>query len=106
ETYTSTCCKKKLDWEEYYLNHGLCDICMATTMKEEKKKYVCFLNGQVYGSGNLRYMHELFYDYVVNKEMYDLGEATFKIVERSKAIKYFAEETMKQNHEALKRLDD
>lgn len=70
------------------------------------KQYICFLNGKVFGRGDLRYMHELFHSYVINCEMHGNDEMDFKIVERSKAVKRFAEESIKQNHEALKRLVD
>lgn len=43
-------------------------------------KYYCLLNGNLYGSGDLKYMHELFYDYVVIMKMYNREEVEFKIV--------------------------
>lgn len=42
--------------------------------------YMCYLNGKFYGSGNLKYMKELFVDYVVTCEMYGKDEVEFKIV--------------------------
>lgn len=45
--------------------------------------YMCYLNGRLYGSGNLDYMHELFKDYVVTCEMYGKRECEFKIVRKT-----------------------
>jgi hypothetical protein len=45
-----------------------------------KQVYKCYLNGKFYGSGNLKYMHELFKDYVINCKMYGREECEFKII--------------------------
>ncbi|WP_161805237.1 hypothetical protein [Sporosarcina globispora] len=42
--------------------------------------YRCYLNGKFYGTGNLKYMQELFVDYVVTCEMYGKNQAEFKII--------------------------
>ena len=41
--------------------------------------YSCYLNGTLYGSGPLEYIHELFYDYVVLSQMYGKEECSFII---------------------------
>jgi hypothetical protein len=45
-----------------------------------KDCYICYLNGKFYGTGDLKYMKELFVDYVVNCKMYGKSEVDFKIV--------------------------
>jgi hypothetical protein len=45
-----------------------------------KQTYKCYLNGKLYGGGNLMYMKELFTDYVIRHEMYGKDEVEFKIV--------------------------
>lgn len=42
-------------------------------------KYYCYLNGKLHGCGDLKYMAELFYDYVVTMKIYDREEVEFKI---------------------------
>ena len=49
-----------------------------------KVKYQFYLNGKLYGSGNLKYMHELFSDYVVTHRMYGKEIVDFKIIKVSK----------------------
>ena len=46
--------------------------------------YRCYLNGKFYGGGDLKYMHELFKDYVITCEMYGREECEFKIVKAGK----------------------
>jgi len=36
--YKATCCEKEVKWEEYLLNHGMCDKCMDTLVEESNKK--------------------------------------------------------------------
>lgn len=40
-------------------------------------------NGKFYGSGSLRYIKELFVDYVITCKMYDKDEVDFKIMKKS-----------------------
>ncbi|ASB89252.1 MULTISPECIES: hypothetical protein [Bacillus] len=68
--------------------------------------YACFLNGKFYGAGNLEYMNELFRDYVVNSEMYGKGECAFRITSQEKAREILINETINNNYEALKRMED
>ena len=42
--------------------------------------YKCYLNGSLYGIGDLEYMNELFRDYVVICEMYGKTKCEFRIV--------------------------
>lgn len=51
-------------------------------------------------------MHKLFYNYVVDCEMYGADDTNFKIMERNKARNMFIKDTVECNHEVLKRLDD
>lgn len=44
--------------------------------------YACFLNGKLYGTGDLEYMNELFRDYVVACEMYGRESCEFRIVRK------------------------
>ena len=48
-----------------------------------KETYICYLNGKLYGKGDLEYIHELFIDYVINCNMYGQKECDFKIVRES-----------------------
>jgi len=48
------------------------------------KRYKCYLNGQLYGSGDLKYIQELFVDYVVTCKMYGKVEVEFKIIKEEK----------------------
>ena len=50
-----------------------------------KQRYVCYLNGKLYGMGDLEYMNELFKDYVVACQMHGNETVTFKIVDREQA---------------------
>lgn len=68
------------------------------------EKYILFLNEKIYGSGNLKYINELITDYLITSEMYKAEEVVFKIVERSRVVKYLVENSMEQNHKLLKRL--
>lgn len=43
-------------------------------------RYYCYLNGELYGTGNLKYMTELFTNYVFDREMYGRSEVEFKVV--------------------------
>lgn len=45
-----------------------------------KETYLCYLNGKFYGGGDLKYMRELFIDYVVNCKMYCKDEVEFKVI--------------------------
>lgn len=66
-----------------YQDYDTCLKCgFQNTIKPiSKKYYICYLNGEPYGTGDLEYMGELFKDYVVNCKMYDKKECEFKIVE-------------------------
>jgi hypothetical protein len=48
--------------------------------------YACYLNGNIYGVGDLEYMNELFRDYVVTCEMYGREVCEFKIVRRKERL--------------------
>ncbi|MBG9901837.1 hypothetical protein ABH16_04750 [Bacillus altitudinis] len=50
--------------------------------------YACFLNGKLYGKGNLAYMNDLFRDRVVDCEMYGKDDVTFRVttVEKMREI--------------------
>jgi hypothetical protein len=41
--------------------------------------YKCYLNGKFYGSGDLKYMVELFADYVRDCKMYGKEQCEFKV---------------------------
>lgn len=61
------------------------DICVKCNEKKSikpipKELYKCFLNGVLYGCGDLSYIHELFRDYVITSKMYGKKECDFKIV--------------------------
>lgn len=66
---------------EYYIDTAECPGCHATdTMKPiPKQAYKCYLNGILYGAGDLEYMNELFRDYVVTNKMYGKLSCDFKI---------------------------
>lgn len=70
-----------------------------------EKKYICFLNGKVYGHGDLKYMQELFHDYVIDCKMYGLDEIDFKIIEKDKARGTLIKDSVKCNYEVLKKLN-
>lgn len=68
--------------DERYTDSYECRNCgKENTIKPiPKDVYKCYLNGSLYGSGNLDYMRELFVDYVVTCQMYGKKECDFKIV--------------------------
>lgn len=68
--------------------------------------YACFLNGKLYGCGGIEYMNDLFRDYVVNCEMCGKDDCTFRITTKEKARRLVINETIRENGEALKRLED
>ncbi|MGG1103251.1 hypothetical protein ABES74_04145 [Bacillus subtilis] len=68
--------------------------------------YAYFLNGKLYGCGDIEYMNDLFRDYVVNCEMYGKDDCTFRITTKEKARRLLINETICENGEALKRLED
>ncbi|AOO61099.1 hypothetical protein BBJ33_06040 [Bacillus velezensis] len=47
--------------------------------------YACFLNGKLYGCGDIEYMNDLLRDYVVYCEMYGRDDCTFRITTKEKA---------------------
>jgi hypothetical protein len=47
--------------------------------------YILYLNGSVYGTGDLKYIHELITDYVLHCKMYGKEEVNFKI-EKKKVL--------------------
>jgi hypothetical protein len=53
----------------------------------EKQLYTFYLNGTVYGTGDLDYMRELFVDYVVKMKMYDRLSVDFRITKTEKVEK-------------------
>ncbi|WP_057080589.1 hypothetical protein [Bacillus amyloliquefaciens] len=67
--------------------------------------YACFLNGKLYGCGDMEYMNDLFRDYVVTCEMYGKDDCTFQITTKKKARRLLINETIGENSEALKRLE-
>lgn len=52
------------------------------SIKEAEEKYICYLKGEVYGMGDMKYMLELFTDYFLTMDMYGRDEAEFKVVRR------------------------
>lgn len=50
--------------------------------------YACFLNGKLYGCGDIEYMNDLFRDYVVYCEMYGRDDCTFRITTKEKLVEY------------------
>lgn len=56
--------------------------------------YSCFLNGKLYGCGDVEYMNELFRDYVVNYEMYGRDDCSFRITTKEKARRLLIYERM------------
>lgn len=66
--------------------------------------YACFLNGKLYGCGDVEYVNDLFRDYVVNCEMYGKDDCTFQITKKEKVRRLLINETIGENSEALKRL--
>ena len=48
----------------------------------KQQRYVCYLNGNIYGMGDLEYMNELFRDYVVACRMHGNEQVEFRIVDR------------------------
>ncbi|MED1923519.1 hypothetical protein [Bacillus velezensis] len=51
-------------------------------------------------------MNDLFRDYVVYCEMYGRDDCTFRITTKEKARRLVINETICENREALKRLED
>jgi hypothetical protein len=47
-------------------------------------RYRLFINGEFYGGGPLRYMHELIRDYVITNRMYGRKQVEFKIVKEER----------------------
>lgn len=47
---------------------------------EDIDTYKCYLNGSLYGVGDLEYMNELFCNYVVTRKMYGKTKCEFRIV--------------------------
>lgn len=52
-----------------------------------KELFICELNGNHYGHGDIDYMRELFTDYFVTMDMYGRSEADFKIIRTRKGNK-------------------
>jgi hypothetical protein len=67
---------------ETYTDYKKCDNCNGVNTSEpiNREHYKCYLNGKFYGSGNLKYMHELFKDYVITCKMYGREDCKFKII--------------------------
>lgn len=67
---------------ETYTDAEVCNSCNAigSINPIPKEIYKCYLNGSVYGSGSLEYMHELFKDYVITCKMYGKSECNFQII--------------------------
>lgn len=51
-------------------------------LMENLVRYVLYLNGKPYGTGDLRYMHELITDYISRMESFGTEEVEFKIERR------------------------
>lgn len=51
-------------------------------LNEVKKMYTVYLNNELYGSGDLNHVHELFKDYFITMDMYGNEEAEFKVVRK------------------------
>jgi hypothetical protein len=67
--------------KETYSDYSICSCGAESSYKAiNRVHYKCYLNGKFYGGGNLRYMHELFADYVIHNKMYGKPEVDFKIV--------------------------
>lgn len=43
------------------------------------KRYILYLNGKHYGTGDLEYIHELITDYISRMESFGAEEVEFKI---------------------------
>ena len=67
---------------ETYSDADECQKCKAVNAIKPipKKLYRCYLNGTLYGAGNLTYMHELITDYLIKNSMYNKSKCDFKIV--------------------------
>lgn len=47
--------------------------------------YQCYINGKFYGGGSLKFIHELFTDYVLTHNMYGREKIEFKITKNKMA---------------------
>lgn len=61
-----------------------------------KEKYACYLNGAIYGMGNLEYMSDLFKNYVETNEMYGNQNCEFKVERIDMHVKFLKEENNKR----------
>ena len=68
-------------YNETYTDSDECRKCntQGNILPIKKDTYKCYLNGVLYGAGNLSYIHELFTDYVIDCNMYGKKECDFKI---------------------------
>lgn len=68
--------------------------------------YACFLNGNLYVKGDLDYMNTLFRDWVVDCEMYGKDDVTFRVTTVERMREIMLKESLDNNYEALKRVED
>lgn len=75
--FICTHCKR-----DYYGDKQKCLQCGRenTIQPIQRDYYKCYLNGVFYGIGDLKYMQELFVDYVVTCKMYGREQCEFNIV--------------------------
>lgn len=66
---------------------------------------MCFLNGKLYGCGDIEYMNDLFCDYVVYCEMYGRDDCIFWIIMKEKVCRLVINEIIYENNEVLKWLE-
>lgn len=69
-----------------------------------KEQYICYLNGERYGKGDMEYMRELFIDYFVTCNMYGKDQGEFKVVSQSKLVKDSFDKAVKQYGNVLEEL--
>ena len=69
-----------------------------------KNQYICFLNGERYGSGDMEYMRELFIDYFVTCKMHGREQGEFKVVSQKKLVKDSFDKAVKQYGNVLEEL--
>lgn len=67
---------------ETYSDYNICANCgeLESIKPLPKDIYMCYLNGSLYGSGDLDHIHELFKDYFITCKMYGRSECDFKVV--------------------------
>lgn len=79
---------------EFYSDYTTCLNCEKKNSIKPLPKdiYMCYLNGRLYGSGGLDYIHELFKDYFITCKMYGKSECDFKVIKYDPPTKTIVEE--------------